>query len=227
MKYKYLLFDADRTLLDFNASMRKAIEYVLKKYGFPVNEEIISFYNSLNNSLWKQLEQGEITRDELVNNRFPVLCAMYRVPYPGKGKMEADYFSVLANGFDLMPGARETLEQYGDRYEIIVVTNGFSFVQRNRLEKTGLMPLIRDLFISEEVGYEKPDAEFFIPLFEKYPDAEKSDFLLIGDSMEADIQSAVNIGIDSVLVGKADSEKYDFAPTYIIPDLYGLKQILE
>ena len=227
MKYKYLLFDADRTLLDFNASMRKAIEYVLKKYGFPVNEEVISFYNSLNNSLWKQLEDGEITREDLVNNRFPVLCAMYQVPYPGKGKMEADYFSVLANGTDLMPGAKEILEKYKDRYGIIIVTNGFSFVQRNRLEKTGLMPLIKDLFVSEEVGYEKPDAAFFTPLFEKYADAERSEFLLIGDSMEADIQSAANIGVDSVLVGDAGPENYDFAPTYVVSDLYGLDRILD
>ena len=91
MKYRYLLFDCDRTLLDFNSAMRSAITKLLNKYGIEnVTDEMVSFYDAWNNSLWGQLERCEITKEELVFARFPVICSRYGIPYPGKGKMETD-----------------------------------------------------------------------------------------------------------------------------------------
>ena len=89
-KYKYLLFDSDRTLLDFDAAQREAVNKTFVKYNIPADEEAHSFYVSWNNTLWARLEKGEITHDELLHMRFPVVCSRYGVAYPGYGKIETD-----------------------------------------------------------------------------------------------------------------------------------------
>ena len=227
MAYKYLLFDCDRTLLDFNKAMVNALKLMLTKYGFTVTDEMISFYNSLNESLWKQLEEGLITKEQLVHTRFPVMCSRYGVPYPGKEKMETDYFVSLAEGHDIMEGADEVLKNLYGRYGILVITNGFVEVQKKRMSESGLMPYVDYVFISEAVGVSKPDSKFMDAVIAHIGDKDKSHYLIIGDSMNADIALGNNSGVDTVLVGGAEIKGYDFQPTYRIETLKEIEKILE
>ena len=227
MAYKYLLFDCDRTLLDFNKAMVNALKLMLTKYGFTVTDEMISFYNSLNESLWKQLEEGLITKEQLVHTRFPVMCSRYGVPYPGKEKMETDYFVSLAEGHDIMEGADEVLKNLYGRYGILVITNGFVEVQKKRMSESGLMPYVDYVFISEAVGVSKPDPKFMDAVIAHIGDEDKSHYLIIGDSMNADIALGNNSGVDTILVGSAEIKGYDFQPTYRIETLKEIEKILE
>ena len=193
MKYSYLLFDCDRTLLDFNSAMKGAITKLLLKYGVPeVTDEMVSFYDAWNNSLWDQLEAGLITKEELVYARFPVVCSRYGITYPGKGKMESDY---------------------------ILLSNGFIEVQERRVTESGLRPYLCGSFISEEIGFSKPDPRFFEESLKQIGDFDKSKYLIIGDSMSADIQGGVNFGIDTCLISKKKPEGYDYEPTYVVGEL--------
>lgn len=227
MAYKYLLFDCDRTLLDFNKALVSALKVMLTKYGFNVTDEVIAFYNSLNESLWKQLEEGKITKEQLVHTRFPIMCSRYGIPYPGKEKMETDYFVSLAEGHDIIDGADEVLKRLYGKYGILVITNGFVEVQKKRMSESGLMPYVDYVFISEAVGVSKPDPGFMDAVIEHIGDEERAHYLIIGDSMNADIALGVNSGVDTVLVCSSDPAGYDFQPTYRIDTLKDLEKILE
>ena len=225
--YKYLLFDCDRTLLDFNKAMVNALKIMLTKYGFNVTDEMISFYNSLNESLWKQLEEGKITKEQLVHTRFPVMCSRYGIPYPGKEKMETDYFVSLAEGHDIIDGADEVLKDLYGKYGILVITNGFVEVQKKRMSESGLMPYVDYVFISEAVGVSKPDPKFMDAVIAHIGDEDKSHYLIVGDSMNADIALGTNSGVDTVLVSAEEPLSYDYKPTYRIDTLRDLQRILE
>ena len=232
MAYRYLLFDQDRTLLDFNASMRKAIVKLLLKYGFllsetdPVKEEMIAFYDALNNSLWKQFEEGRITKNELVHTRFPVLCSRYGKTYPGKEKMETDYFIYLSEGHDVCDHAKETLHALSGRYEMYIITNGFIEVQSRRIKESGLAEYIKDVFISEQIGFRKPSVSYFEEVYQRIGRPPKEEILIVGDSMEADIKGGADFGIDTVLVSPVSPSGYDFAPSFVISSLKELPDLL-
>ena len=124
MKYLHVLMDADMTLIDFKAAQRNALITTYKKYGFPVTEESISFYDELNNSLWKKLERKEITKPELIDCRFKIMCEHFGVEHPGDDSMEMFYQSELAKGHDLMPDAYEVCARLGRHFRLSLVTNG-------------------------------------------------------------------------------------------------------
>lgn len=227
MKYKYLFFDCDRTLLDFDSAMRGAITKLLQKYGIEnVTEEMVSFYDAWNNSLWDRLEKGEMTKEELVYTRFPVVCSRYNIPYPGKGKMETDYILFLSEGHQEMPHATEVLNALSEKYFIFIVSNGFLMVQERRVRAAEFFPCLTGSFISEEVGYAKPDVRFFEEAFKQIGDFDKSKYLIIGDSMSADIKGGINAGIDTCLVADKVPEGYDFKPDYVVKDLTELLDLL-
>lgn len=227
MKYEYLLFDCDRTLLNFNSAMRGAITKLLLKYGVPeVTEEMISFYDSWNNSLWAKLESGDITKEELVYSRFPVICSRYDIPYPGKMKMETDYIVFLSEGHELMPDALDVVKELSGRYKIFIASNGFIEVQERRIKESGLRPYLCGSFVSEEVGYAKPDAGFFEAAMKQIGDFDKSRYLIIGDSMTADVQGGINAGIDTCLVSKKKPEGYGYEPDYVVSELKELLNFL-
>ena len=227
MSYKYLLFDSDRTLLDFDKSMRSAIRNTLTKYGFDVTDEVIDFYDAWNNSLWQQFERGEITKADLVYTRFVVMCTRYGIPYPGKGKIETDYIVELGKGHDLLPNALDVVKTLSEDHKCYIITNGFIDVQTPRFEKSGLKPYITDIFISEQIGAEKPSVQFFDEVLKRIGNPDKKEILVIGDSMTADIQGGYLSGIDTVLISKKVPEGFDYSPTYTIPEIKDLLGILK
>lgn len=227
MAYKYLLFDCDRTLLDFDSAMVSALKNMLSKYGFTVNDELISFYNLLNESLWKELEEKKITKEELVHKRFPILCSEFGIEYPGNELMENDYFANLSAGHDIIPGSDEVLKELYGRFQIYVITNGFVEVQIRRMEESGLKQYVEKVYISEGVGYSKPDKRFIDAVMKDIGDDNPKHYMIIGDSMSADIGLGHKAGIDTVLVGTKNPEGFDYRPTYQIASLKELDNILE
>ncbi|MBR6094183.1 MAG: YjjG family noncanonical pyrimidine nucleotidase [Lachnospiraceae bacterium] len=228
MSYQYLLFDSDRTLLDFNSSQRAAVKKTFEKYGISVNEEVQDFYNSWNNSLWDRLEKGEITHDELLHMRFPVVCTRYNVNYPGYGKMETDYILNLSEGHDLMPGALKTVKALYGKYRLYIITNGLPMVQAKRLKDSGLEAFMDGVFISDEIGYSKPKIRYFEEVYQRIGCPDKNKILIIGDSMSADIKGGVDFGVDTVLVSKADNptEGYDYSPTAVVKNISEIPDFL-
>ena len=120
----------------------------------------------INKSLWTAFEEGEISRDEVVNTRFSILFKEYGEEVDGI-LFENNYRSYLEEGNQLMEGALQFINQIQSQYDLYIVTNGISKTQDKRLRNAGLHALFQDIFVSEDTGYQKPMKEYFDYVFER------------------------------------------------------------
>ena len=224
--YKYLIFDLDDTLLDFQDTERKSLEIIFNKYNIPFEEESIMKYKTINKNLWNQLEKGFITKDDVLSQRFEQFFKLYGYEVQGK-TIEREYRNCLNIGHKLIPGAIKTLTDLKNQGFIIFAgTNGVVETQRQRLNDSKLISYFDDIFISEEIGFEKPNSEFFKAIFDKHISVTKENTLMIGDSLSSDIQGAINYGLDSIWFNPSKQKESSIRPTYEIKDLSEILLIL-
>ena len=210
-----LFFDADDTLLDFKDAEREALALLFKNHGYMLTEERRQSYHEMNDRLWKSYEKGEITREYLLSVRFSSFFASLGVKVNGP-EMESEYRGYLAQGCRLIDGAREVCAELSKEHRMFIVTNGVSQTQRSRLRAAGIANLFEEVFISSEIGWQKPRKEFFDCVFERLPGILRAQSLIIGDSLSSDIQGGVNAGMftcwynPSGLAPKGSSVKPDY-----------------
>ena len=195
-RYEILLFDADNTVLDFTAAEAAALKRVFHTYDIPANDETISTYAKINDGLWKMLERGEIEKDRLRYRRFEDFLQHFGYDRPAREIADA-YTAALSEECILMPGMAELCRKLSVRYRMYIVTNGIGSVQRSRWARAEIRDCFLDLFISEELGYEKPAREYFDLVAERIPDFDREKALLIGDSLSSDMRGGQNAGIDT------------------------------
>lgn len=199
MKYDTILLDADNTLLDFDKTEQTALKNTLLQHQYPYNRQIVQLYADINDALWRQFEAGEISQETVVNRRFQLLFDALQIPGNGIA-FEKEYQNALGEGSFLIPHAYSVCEMLSGICNLYIVTNGVAKTQYKRLKASGLFPFFLDIFISEEIGYRKPQKEFFNAVFQKI--SEKQSFipaktLMVGDSLTSDIQGGRNAGIDT------------------------------
>lgn len=222
-KYSTLLFDLDDTLLDFGKAEDNAISKLFDYYSIPCTEENKQLYINHNKSLWKALEKKEITRKQLFEARFTELFRMLGVDADGL-KANSEFISYIAQGSFLIDGALEVCEKLHKDYKIYIITNGAIKAQRGRLNGSPLMQYCDGVFISEEIGFVKPEKAYFDFVFSVIDEKDKSKVLVIGDSLTSDIKGAVDYGLDSCWL-KGDSEAESPA-TFSIRKITELPSIL-
>ncbi len=220
MKYTTILFDSDDTLLDFKASEKQAIYEAFRHADLSFDEDIRADYSSINHGLWKALERGEVTTDELLVLRFARLFEKYGYDYDPKA-MNDLYFHCLSDTSFTMEGAVEILEYLYGRYELDIITNGVGYIQTARLSNADIRKYIKHLFISGEIGISKPHKGFFDYVLSTVDEKDKSKILVVGDSLTSDIKGALDAGLDCVYIGKEVNEA-----TYMVSNILGLKNIL-
>lgn len=213
--YRFLLFDADHTLLNFDADMTAAFEKLYRYCGFekvqPYSEKFLKQYERCNDRWWKNFEQQCCTKAELYRSRF--VDFLKETGLSGDpDEMNKVYFEFLAQGGATYPGAKELLEALSDQYEIYIITNGNAVSQQSRLTRSGLLPYIRDVFVSEKVGVGKPDKRYFDYVAEHIPGYAPELALVIGDSMSSDILGAYNAGLDCIWYTGAGVSQAQKAP---------------
>ena len=198
LKYKYLLFDLDHTLLDFDAAEDIALTQLLEEEGVEDIQAYKDYYVPMNKSLWKDLEQKKITKSELINTRFAKLFAHFGIEKAGVYLAERYQFFLSKQG-QTFPGVEDLLRKLiSQGYELYAATNGITYIQTGRLEQSGIAPYFKEIFISEQLHTQKPDAEFYEKIGIRIPNFDKKYTLMIGDSLSADIQGGQNAGIDTV-----------------------------
>ncbi|WP_458414777.1 YjjG family noncanonical pyrimidine nucleotidase [Schinkia sp. CFF1] len=226
-KYNTLFFDADDTLLDFDAAESSALRLLFKDQNIPLTTEVEAYYKKLNKDLWKSYEAGKINRDELFNSRFSTLFDNLGHAVDGI-LMEKKYRHYLQEGHQLIHGAFELVNNLHKDYDLYIVTNGVSKTQDKRLRASGLYPLFKGIFVSEDAGYQKPRKEFFDYVFARIPNFTAKKSLIVGDSLGSDIKGGVLAGLDSCWYNpKADPNDTDIEPTYEIRKLQELYHILD
>lgn len=196
-KFTTLLFDADNTLLDFLKDERQALIKALTHFGVPATEENIKIYSDINQGMWKQLEKGEITKPELKRTRFKKFFEAIGFQCDQEPlTVNEHYLSLLGEGGNTLEGAVETVKAlHKEGYELHIVTNGIAATQAKRLSRSGLMPYINEVFVSESIGYQKPRKEYFDAVLKKISEKDKSKILVIGDSLSSDIKGAMNASL--------------------------------
>lgn len=195
-KYKTILFDADGTLFDFDKAETFAFEVALKENSLPCNNEILTEYKRINDSLWALLEQGKVTQAQIRINRFETLHE--RFDFAGNPSDTADSFiKFLSRGAFFLDGAVEILEYLHKKYTLYIVTNGITKVQKSRYALSKLDRYFSAMFISEEIGVSKPDVGYFNVVFDKIALFNKEKAIIIGDSLTSDIRGGNNAGIDT------------------------------
>ena len=198
MTYKFLLFDLDHTLLDFDTAEDVALTQLLKEEGIEDIQAYKDYYVPMNKTLWKDLEQKKITKQELVNTRFSKLFAHFGIEKDGQYLAER-YQLFLSKQGQIFSGAIELLDTLTERgYELYAATNGITAIQTGRLAQSGLAPYFNQIFISEQLKTQKPDGLFYEKIGQQIDGYSKEKTLMIGDSLTADIQGGNNAGIDTI-----------------------------
>lgn len=195
-RYGILLFDADRTLFDFDRSEETALSLLMDRLGHPLSGELYGVYKRINKSLWDEFERGERDNSTIAPTRFRRFFAHCGIGAdPDKGA--EDYLSLLSQQRFLLPGAFELCQRLWGHFDMYIVTNGIGSVQKGRFSESELAPFFKGTFISEELGAAKPSPEFYGRALASIGSPDRSRILAIGDSAEADIRGANNAGIDA------------------------------
>jgi 2-haloacid dehalogenase len=195
-RYRWLLFDADGTLFDYDRAERTALEQALGQIGVSFDPGHLATYRQINGALWQGVERKEITPAVVKVRRFELLLEALGVAHSAQA-LSAAYLECLANCSELVEDAETVLRTLHRKYQLAIVTNGLTVVQRGRLARSVIRHHIFDIIISEEIGAAKPAKEFFDTAFARLGNPSKGEVLMIGDGWTSDIQGAVQYGIDA------------------------------
>ena len=218
-KYHTIIFDIDDTLMDFSISEQAALTNAFTEYEMPTGFiDMHDSYRAISKILWNDLEQGEISLNDLGVERFRRLFMEHGTDKDPHA-FSSSYLRYLGNETHLMEGAIEALEGLTD-CRLAIMTNGFGEVQKARLQNSPIGELFEEIIISEEAGYQKPDPGIFHYAFSKLDNPSKEHTIIIGDSLTSDIQGGINFGIDTVWFNpKGKANAAGIQPTYEIRDL--------
>ena len=189
-----IFLDLDNTILDFTMAERTALIRTLSERGVEPTEAILRRYGEFNVECWEKLEDGLITRDEVLVRRFEMLFAELGVEVDG-AEANARYEALLHFGHWFIPGAEELLRTLAPDYDLYLASNGVASVQHSRIASAGIAPYFKGVFISEEMGAVKPQREYFEACFRRIPGFDPSRALMVGDSLTSDIRGGINAGI--------------------------------
>ncbi|MDO4459329.1 MAG: YjjG family noncanonical pyrimidine nucleotidase [Clostridia bacterium] len=199
--YKYILMDNDGTLMDFEKAKRESVKMSWNMLGMEkeFTEEIQQTYDKINDKWWLMLEKGEVTRDELETGRFADFFEKVGVVADPQKMMEL-YEENISHMKFILDGATETMKKLSEKYEIYIITNGFSNIQHGRLDDCEFTPYFRKMYVSGDIGLVKPDKAYFDYVMKDIGDMDKSAYLVVGDSLSSDILGAKNAGMDCAWV---------------------------
>ena len=216
-RYEYLLFDIDNTLMDFSAGEKAALYQTMAELGSPISDAEHRAYLAINAGVWTKFEQGLLDSLTVQRLRFEQFLEHLRLDPAQAQDVNDRYVENLGKQAVVMQGAPEMLRRMKERYRLAVVTNGLHLVQRARLERSGFLPLLDGVFVSQEMGVQKPAKAYFDAVLAAFGDGDPAHYLVIGDSLSADIQGGINEGIDTCWFRPAGAEpRAEIPPTYTV-----------
>jgi len=223
---KYAIFDLDDTLLDFTRGEIEGITAILKKYGAPDVRRGFDTYVHLNRDIWQRIEQGA-PRQPLLDQRFALTFDALGITVDGVA-LEAEYNDHLNHNFYTLPGARDLLIQLKTAgVHLLVGTNGTKHTQLSRLTGSEIGEFFDAVYISQDIGFNKPDPRFFAPIFAEHPDLTADNTLMVGDRLQSDILGANNVALPSIWFNpQHTANPGSYLPTFEAANLTTVAQLI-
>lgn len=230
MKYRHIFFDLDHTLWDFDTNSRETLQELYSTFRLEekgVNNFDLFHKNYLfhNEVLWAQYRKGIVKVDDMRWKRMSLTLIDFKIVDECLAReMGVQFLHLLPYRKTLFPHAIEILQYLTDKsYQLHLITNGFELTQHNKLKHSGLDKFFIEVITSEGSNSLKPNKEIFDYAFMKV-NARCNECIMIGDSMEADIQGAINAGIHQVYVNHLNVQP-SIQPTYMVYTLKELEKI--
>jgi len=223
---EFLLIDLDDTILDFQKAEHIALRKTLLEFGIQPTEDTCALYSTINRTYWEALERGEMTRSQVAVGRFRELFSKVGVSGDA-AECNRYYWEQLSVGHYFLPGAETALRELSRKYKLYIASNGTKSVQRPRLESAGIEKYFEDIFISEDMGADKPARAFFDRAFARIPGFDPRKAMIVGDSLTSDIQGGINVGIATCWVNPGHKQPGNIKPDHEIPSLSRLAALLE
>lgn len=226
---KYILWDIDGTLIDFDFAEKEGLKLCFEKFGLgELTPKILKKYEEINHGYWKKFEKGEISKKETLEGRFVDLFNLYGFDTSIVPQFNDEYQMSMGNIAHFNPNGKDTVMILKEKYKQYAATNGTIEAQNRKLSKSGLYKLLDDIFISEEIGFDKPSVEFFQKMFKRIGSTNLEEYIIIGDSLTSDILGGKRVGIKTCWYNpKMLNDDYDFSPDYEIHDLSEIVEILK
>ena len=216
-----IFFDLDHTLYDFEANAKATFEDAFREYNVVLSRDFMEVFTPINDAYWQKLTHNQVSRETLrygrLKDSFDVLGVsvddeiIYAI---------SDYFiKNLSTKGKVFPGTFEILDYLQPKYHLHLITNGPEEVQQQKLEVTKLKPYFKTMTTSEKAGVKKPYPEIF-EFALKSAQTQASRSVMIGDNLEADVEGAINAGLEAVFF----NEKKIANPKNFV-EIYHLEQI--
>lgn len=191
---EFLFLDLDDTILDFQKAERLALAKTLEAFGLPPTDTVLARYHQINREHWERLERKELTWEQVLVGRFAALFQEMGLSAEAE-KVARAYEENLSQGHYFLPGAEEALKSLSQTYKLYLASNGTAKVQAGRLKSAGIIPYFQEIFVSQEIGANKPDPAYFSACFARIPGFRKDRAMMVGDSLTSDILGGIQAGI--------------------------------
>lgn len=227
-KIKVILWDIDGTLLNFEESEKYAIRKCFSIFEMgECSDEMLKTYSEINKGYWQRLERGEITKKEVLEGRFTDFFREYELDTNKAAAFNQEYQKRLGDTVVFFENGLELVKELKGKIPQYAVTNGTKIAQERKLKNSGLDLLLDGIFISEDVGIEKPGIGFFQKVFEKIGNFPQDEILIIGDSLTSDMQGGINAGIKTCWFNPKKLENHTVLKIdYEIKNLIELQEII-
>lgn len=225
---KTILWDIDATLLDFHAAEKQAIKTLFARFEFgECSDAMIQRYSKINRSYWEKLERGEVTKPQVLVGRFVDFFAAEGLDTSIAPEFNKEYQLSLGDtivfcddGYNIVKSLKGKVKQYA-------VSNGTVVAQTKKLQLSGLGELFDGVYLSEDLGVEKPNVEFFDKVFADIGPIDKTEVIIVGDSLTSDIKGGNNAGILTCWYNPSKTVcNGDYKIDYEIADLHEIYDIL-
>lgn len=229
MKLKAVFFDLDNTLLDHSKTEMEAKKEIYKMYRKIFKdvtfEDFHEAYVKHNNRLWDLLTEEKITKEYLRLHRVKDSLEELNLNSEKSLEISCKYIEIYSQGFHLIEGAIEVLEELKNEFQLGIITNGFDEVQKIKLEKTGLAKYFQSVVCSEDVGKMKPHPSIF-DFAVKSLNSKTDESIYIGDNYLTDIVGGKDFGMKTVYLNPKNNVVKDSVADFEIKDIKEVLSIL-
>ena len=227
-RFDILLWDVDGTLLDFIAAEKAAVQTLFREFGLgECTDEMVERYSRINKEYWERLERGELSKPEILVRRFADFFASEGLDASKAPEFNEQYQVRLGDTVVFCDDSYELLSSLRGRVKQYAVSNGTVVAQTCKLRRSGFDRLLDGVFLSEELGYEKPATEFFDRVFAAIGEPDRERVLIVGDSLTSDITGGNRAGIRTCWYNPKGEPNLTAAHAdYEIRDLHGILDII-